>query len=48
MKFVSRKGIVTELIIALPDNGSVKTLQRATVEAASQWTNVVACRAPMD
>jgi hypothetical protein len=35
-------GIVTDLIKTLPGNGSVNTSQRATMEAVSQWTNVIA------
>jgi hypothetical protein len=34
--------IVIDLIKALPGNGSVNTFKRAIMEAASQWTNVIA------
>jgi hypothetical protein len=33
---------VTDLLKAFLDNGSVNTFQRATMEAVSQWTNVIA------
>jgi hypothetical protein len=36
--------IVTDLLKAFLGNGSVNTFQRATMEAVSQWTNIVARR----
>jgi hypothetical protein len=40
--YISFFSTVTDLINALPCNGSVNTHQRATMEAVSQWTNVIA------
>jgi hypothetical protein len=42
LSFKIHYNIVMDLINALPGNGSVNTFQRATMEAVSQWTTVIA------
>jgi hypothetical protein len=41
-KGLNANDTVTDLLKAFLGNGSVNTFQRATMEDASQWTNVIA------
>jgi hypothetical protein len=40
--YYSNKNTATDLLKAFVGNGWVNTFQRATMEAVSQWTNVIA------